>query len=627
VHFESIDSPAQVQILQSNVIIIRQFHSSSFRLKLFTGPEYFDVHQQIIKHLPHYFPIHDSIWPLGVHYCRASHEGVLNETATKIELNHLLMDNNLGSLPFDSHCIDAELTALVLSQNITQTLDGYENVIEKLHEHNKKLLFHVSLSMIEVNSNESYHSEAFDDGKLFLKASAADDDDASAAASVFAGIYGKTRKVSYFDYLTKSHEIADWLIQRWLELDDTLNSADGFFVYKTYLPDDTLDSPDKSLDYLKFKPTELAESVENLVPLSLRANDGKLLIHQLNNYGRQLVEAFQSSVNGGGGGKEEDGKFCIADSYRETSKCALLFKEAKPSWTALKMLVRKSVLYAAIGISFYGGEVCGSNQGGKVREDLCIRWYQFAIFTPLFYVNSDRMPLKFSKYAERVMVRAIRVRYSLLGYMRMYLMMRRPLLRPMHFVYPEMDVDESFKQFMFGDSLAIVPIVDPLVVELELTFPERYFELWSGIELPLNTTHFAIVISDIPVFVREGHIVALHLAHDSLTAHHARLQPYQVIVALSCSERYSCHAQGELVLSAELKFEFVANENHFNISMIATNSSDARRALCDLPTVSSSFQLAKIYGLGEFKAKYRNDYLSLDLNLCESSSESFSFAI
>jgi hypothetical protein len=609
VHFETIDSPAEIQILKSNVIIVRQFCSSSFRLKLFVGPDYADIRRQIIKHLPHYFP--KDFWSHGVHLCHSA--AIYNDTETKIELSNLLA--NVKSVPFESHCIQDELTALVISRNESDNVldDEYEEMVGKLRETNKKLLLHISLSMIEENSNDSYQREF--DSELFLK-----DDD----GSNFAGIYGKTKKVFYLDYITKSEEIADLLASS-NKLQKFLNFTDGIFLHQSFPLDDTMN---KSMNYLgdfKFRPRNIESYVQNLIPLKLKLNNGEMLIHQLNNYGRKQIEVFQKL--------NHENNFCITDSYREESACAMLIREMKPSWISFKAIVHKSVFYSLIGMSFYGGEVCGSNHG-NVQEDLCIRWYQFAIFSPLFYVKSDKIPLKFTKYAERIMIQAIRTRYSLLPYIRMHLMERKPLLRPLRLEYPELnekEVEETSHQFMFGESLMIAPVMEPLVVELELMFPEKFFEFWSGQEMPEYTKHFSVVMHDVPIFVRAGHIVALNLAYESLSSSDARLQPYFLIVALNCTERFTCHSQGKLVVEKYfLEFNFTASENHLNITVITRNPSESRNTICEPERFSSGeFLLAKIYGLGEFKEKYRNDYLSLDLNICDDADwkETFSFLI
>lgn len=530
-------------------------------------------------------------------------------------MDHLLSSENLESIPFDSHCIHDELTALVVSRNDSENLlDDYKEVIEKLKERSKKLVFHISLSVME-ESTIDFYQQAFA-SELFLS-----DDD----AANFPGIYGGSKKVFYLDYITKSPEITDLLVSRWLELSQFLNFTDGIFLHKSFPQDDTANKSMRYLDAFKFRPRNFESYVQNLIPLNLKLKNGEMLIHQLNNLGRKQIELFQRL--------NVDYKLCITDSYRDDSNCAMLIKEPRPSWVTFRAIVHKSVFYSVIGMSLFGAEVCGSNHG-SVQEDMCIRWYQFAIFSPLFYVKSDKTPVKFTKYAQRIMIHAMRTRYSLLGYMRMHLMERRPLLKPLRLEYIELSEEvenATSRQFMFGESLMIAPVMEQLVVELELVFPETYFEFWSGLEMPKNTTHFSVVMNDIPIFVREGHIVALNLAYESLSAEDARLQPYILIVALACTERFTCHSQGRLVVEKDLlHYSFVASENHLNITIITPNPSESRTAVCDPERVSSGeFLLAKVYGLGEFKEKYRNDYLSLDLNICDDAdwNKTFSFLI
>lgn len=172
-----------MQVLKSNTIIIRQYASTSFNIKLFTGPSYVDMFRQLKSMTSHYFPI-NSPWAFGIHVCQYGND--LSET--KLELDHLLM--NMLTLPFDSHCIDAELTALAREG----VFDEYSSYVDKLRENKKKILLHLTLSAVEVD--EELNDE------IFLK----NDDNEN-----YVGIYKKIRKVLYFDYITKSDEVAEFI--------------------------------------------------------------------------------------------------------------------------------------------------------------------------------------------------------------------------------------------------------------------------------------------------------------------------------------------------------------------------------------------------------------------------------
>lgn len=212
-------------------------------------------------------------------------------------------------------------------------------------------------------------------------------------------------------------------------------------------------------------------------------------------------------------------------------------------------------------------------------------------------------------------------------------MQKKPLLLPMHIKYSELELHQAEKlshQFMFGDSLLVALVFSAREVEIEIHFPEKYFEFWSGLEIPPETINFAIVMSDVPIFLRSGHIVALYMAHESLSAAESRLESLQIIVGLKCTERFVCFANGHLSLQENFGFDFVASENYLNITILSSNYNEDRKTICSSPITNSTFLLAKIYGLGVFKDHYLDNYLPLNLDLCKkiwNVEKTFSFQI
>ncbi|CAO1425198.1 unnamed protein product [Diamesa serratosioi] len=610
-HFSSFNSPTEIEFIKSNVIIIRMFQSDSFEMTLFVGPNYEDVYKQIKEHNPvNYIP--PDYWGLGVHFCKTDQH--FDETDTQKELQHFFSEDNLDMIPFDSHCISSKVSELAISKNSSESIFyDYEDVIEAMQAYNKSIIMHISMSILEVNNaNELFHKAV--ENKLLIR----DEDN----LNNFAGMYGKTKKVVYLDYLKSAEEITDLLEERWFEIMGEVN-VQGIFLSSNFLPDDTVNKTMNFVEDFKFKPKNLRDSIKQLVPLNLKLTDGSLLIHQLNNYANNQIKSFN--------GLNIDKKLCISESYRETSDCGMLFKEPQPSWLNFKKVVDKTIYYSMIGMSFYGSSICGGNNE-KVMEDLCIKWYQFGIFTPLFYVTSNKIPTKFTKYGERIMIQAIRIRYSLLGYMNTIMLQKKPLLLPMHIKYIELasQAEKLSDQFMFGDSLLVALVLSAREVEIEIHFPEKYFEFWSGLEIPPESINFAVVMSDVPIFLRAGHIVALYMAHESLTAAESRLEPLQIIVGLKCTERFLCHAKGHLLLQENFGFDFAASENHLNITIMSTNYKEDRQTICSSPITNSTFLLAKIYGLGVFKDHYLDNYLPLNLDLCQKNwnvEKSFSFQI
>lgn len=187
-----------MQILISNTIIIRQYASTSFKLKLYTGPSFEDVHRQL-KSSSDYLHFYDEAWPFGIHLCHYStfEQLAYNESEIKSELDHLLA--NIETLPFDSHCINADLTSFAMSER--NVLDGYATYVEKLRQNEKKILLHLTLSaiLVEDDDENSVMNEDF-----FLK---------NANDGNFVAIHEKSKKMYFFDYISKAKEIGEWMVE------------------------------------------------------------------------------------------------------------------------------------------------------------------------------------------------------------------------------------------------------------------------------------------------------------------------------------------------------------------------------------------------------------------------------
>lgn len=85
----------------------------------------------------------------------------------------------------------------------------------------------------------------------------------------------------------------------------------------------------------------MQSEIEQLIPLNVKlAGNAEPLIHQLNNYGREQIQVFQQTLNNFPSDDDEGKKFCIADSYRESSECGMLMRESKPpSWISLQVFI------------------------------------------------------------------------------------------------------------------------------------------------------------------------------------------------------------------------------------------------------------------------------------------------
>lgn len=106
---------------------------------------------------------------------------------------------------------------------------------------------------------------------------------------------------------------------------------------------------------------------------------------------------------------------------------------------------------------------------------------------------------------------------------------------------------------------------------MRIYFPVDFYELWGGMLLkrtsfrrdPIN---FPVVLSDLPLFLQSGHIIALHDAENSISAEESRLQPIFLKIGLKCTnddddEARDCHAKGKLAISQSMQITFESTYN------------------------------------------------------------------
>ena len=386
IKLKKISGPVELQVLNSNLTIIRSLASDHFQLDLLLGPTMPDILRQIKQSLDKSY--RPPFWGLGVHICKA--DAVYNETETVLEINQLLADKKI---PFDSHCVNDKLTQLVLSSDeFSDWAVTYQDILQSLNAQNKKILLHLMLNLEvidAINPSEGIFKDALDQNLLLQNSN----DD------LLVGISGQNRKIAYLNVLEKSSEIKLLLEKYWNRV--ATHTPDGIFLKSNFLQDDTVNKTFNYLDDFKFLPKHFKSSISNLVQLNSKLSNGRL-IHQLNDYSAAQINILQDLV------KDNLNNLLLSESYREESNTGMLIKSFDNTWRNFKKIVQKTVYYSMVGLSFYGTSVCGDNQD-RIAEDLCIRWYQFAAFAPLFYVKSDKLPTKFSGNGQRFMINAIKM--------------------------------------------------------------------------------------------------------------------------------------------------------------------------------------------------------------------------
>jgi alpha-glucosidase len=176
----------------------------------------------------------------------------------------------------------------------------------------------------------------------------------------------------------------------------------------------------------------------------------------------------------------------------------------------------------------------GGFRGTPTSEEYA-RWMEFAAFTPISRVhgslNQKRQPWVYGPVAEAASAHAMRLRYSLLPYI--YSAERSSyetgigIARPLEWVYPnDVVAAAQTNEWMFGDALLVAPVLDLKAATRKVYLPAgNWIDYVSGkvspgaqsVELPTDAKTWM----DIPLFVREGSMIATEEAGDSLDAMHA----------------------------------------------------------------------------------------------------------
>ncbi|XP_068606965.1 lysosomal alpha-glucosidase [Brachionichthys hirsutus] len=158
-------------------------------------------------------------------------------------------------------------------------------------------------------------------------------------------------------------------------------------------------------------------------------------------------------------------------------------------WRDLYASIAGILTFNLLGIPLVGADVCGFSE--QPEEELCIRWTQLGAFYP-FTRNHNAIamapqdPTAFSPLARAAAQRALQLRYSLFPLL--YTLFHHAHLhghtvaRPLLFEFPE-DVRTYGldKQFLWGRSLLVTPVLDPGVDFVVGYFPEGlWYDYYTG---------------------------------------------------------------------------------------------------------------------------------------------------
>ncbi|XP_029294146.1 LOW QUALITY PROTEIN: lysosomal alpha-glucosidase [Cottoperca gobio] len=216
--------------------------------------------------------------------------------------------------------------------------------------------------------------------------------------------------------------------------------------------------------------------------------------------------------------------------------------DVRSDWEQLRYSIPAVLQFSLFGVPLVGADICGF--GGNTTEELCVRWMQLGAFYPFMRNHNDKPnapqePYVFGQKAQATMRSALNLRYSLLPFL--YTLFHHvhtsaeTVARPLFMEFPsDPNCQTIDRQFLWGSSLLISPVLEQGAVELSAYLPAgTWYSLHSG--QPFYSTGQYLLLpaplDTINAHVREGHIIPQQ--EPALTTAASRGNPFFLTVALS----------------------------------------------------------------------------------------------
>lgn len=163
--------------------------------------------------------------------------------------------------------------------------------------------------------------------------------------------------------------------------------------------------------------------------------------------------------------------------------------DVRSDWEQLRFSIPAVLQFSLFGVPLAGADICGF--GGNTTEELCVRWMQLGAFYPFMRNHNDRLnapqePYMFGQKAQAAMRSALNLRYSLLPFL--YTLFHHAhtsaetVARPLFMEFPADSNSQSVdRQFLWGSSLLISPVLEQGAVELSAYLPPAtWYSLHDG---------------------------------------------------------------------------------------------------------------------------------------------------
>lgn len=204
--------------------------------------------------------------------------------------------------------------------------------------------------------------------------------------------------------------------------------------------------------------------------------------------------------------------------------------DIKASWRVFRRQITAGLNFCMSGIPYWTTDIgafftklypggCKNNN----YKELYLRWFQWAVFCPLFRSHGTDTPREVWQFGEpgslffEALVKAIHLRYRLIPYIYSVAWMvtnkNYTMMRGLAFDFRgDLNVNEIKDQFMFGPSIMVNPVIKSKANKRKIYLPEpaQWYDFWTGKIYDSGQTIETLTPKDIiPLFIKAGSIIPM----------------------------------------------------------------------------------------------------------------------
>ena len=196
------------------------------------------------------------------------------------------------------------------------------------------------------------------------------------------------------------------------------------------------------------------------------------------------------------------------------------------TWDAYKRQIVAGLNYSITGFPYWTTDIGGFFRPGNSQytdeeyHELLTRWFQWGTFNSIFRIHgyqSETEPWKYGKKVEENLRKMLDLRYRLIPYIysEAWQVTKNgsTIMRPMvmDFRSDTAAINSQF-EYMFGQSILVVPVTEPNVNELNVYLPTSasWYNFWTGECIEGGKTiKTSTTLDKIPLFVRAGSVIPM----------------------------------------------------------------------------------------------------------------------